>query len=962
MVFVMRRPLLSFISLLLTALPLTALAASAFTPPWPWEGTDLEPDPAVRWGVLENGLRYGIMPHSEPPGRASLRLLVEAGSLMESETERGIAHYLEHMGFNGSENFPPGELVKLFQELGMAFGPDTNAHTWWTETVYKFELPDVKEKTMRRALLGLRDYAAGLLFLPEEVDRERGIILSEKRDADTPGFRSAIDSYRSLMPYTKVSDRFAIGVEETIRLFDAEDFHAFYDRWYTTDRLAVLAVGDFEPDEVEAFIEEKFGSLPPNPDPLAEPEIGAIIPRGYAFSTYFDSELPNMEASIATVKPVKESGDSIARRANELALDAATAMLSRRLAILSREPDAPFTSAVAYAWEFFDYASITGVQAIAKAGQWAASLQVIENELRRSLEYGFQPGELAIFVANKRNDLETAVAQAASRKSRELSQKLSNALSFDDVPLSPAQARDLYTGLLDDLTPEMAWQAWKANFPEGERLVRLEGNEAVENAYGVLVAAYEQAAEQPVAPPAEETDRAFAYTDFGPAGEIVSTEPVEGLDATTVTFANGLVLHHKRTDFEQGKVRVALTFGGGRQTQPAAQPGLSGFAQFSYTQGGLEAHSVDDIQAIFAGQSVSADFAVDDDQFILSGTTTPGDLLAQMQLLAAYLRHPGFRPEAETRLRAQIPQIYQQLDHTVNGVTQAKVEAFLAGGDPRFGWPEEAAMLERNLAEVEAWLEAPRETAPRELTVVGDIALNDVLDAVKATFAALPATPLPEAQTDWEALEKLDLPAMGEPAVFTYTTQIPKGRVLVYWPTVDQRDIREARRLSVLASVMSERLRVEVREAIGEAYSPFAYHRSQDVYDGFGFVVAIVNTDPGQSEMIADLLVEIGQELADEGIPKEEFERVKRPLVTSLEEQQRNNPYWLNTVLGGSQREPYRLDWSRSLFTDYPAITREEVEALARKYLGSDRAIPVIIAPISEKTASAAGAVMEPNS
>jgi len=920
----------------------------------------MEPDPAVKWGVLENGLRYGIMPHSEPPGRASLRLLVEAGSLMEKETERGIAHYLEHMAFNGSEHFPPGELVKLFQELGMAFGPDTNAHTWWTETVYKFELPDVKQKTMRRALLGLRDYADGLLFLPEEVDRERGIILSEKRDADTPSYRAALDSYRNLMPYTKVFDRFPLGAEETVRAFDAEDFHAFYDRWYTPDRLAVIAVGDFDVAEVEGLIGEYFSTIPPNAHPLPEPDVGAIIPRGYSFSNYFDPELPNMEISLATVQPVKETRDTMARRGKELALDAAAAMLNRRLAILSRDPDAPFTSAVAYAWEFFDYAAITGVQADAKSGQWAESLTVIENELRRSLEYGFQPTELAIFIANERNDLETAVAQADSRKSRDISQELSNALSFNEVPLSPAQERDLYARMLDALTPEMAWQAWKARFPEGERLVRLEGNEEVESPYLTLKTTYEEAASAVVDPPAEEAETVFAYTDFGAPGEILNKEAIKGLDATSVTFANGLVLHHKKTDFERGKVRVAVSFGGGTQTMPPDQPGLSNFAQFAYTLGGLEAHSVDEIKDLFAGKTVNANFSVDDDQFVLSGTTTPGDLLSQMQLLAAYLQHPGYRPEAEVQLRGLFPQLYQQLNHTVNGVTQAKVEKFLAGGDPRFGWPAEAVLLERNLAEVQAWLAAPRKSAPRELAVVGDIALEDVIEAVEVTFAALPPTPSPKADKDWDALEKLSLPPMGQQAVFSYSTQIPKGRVLVYWPTVDQRDIQMTRRLSVLASVMDERLRVKVREAIGEAYSPFAYHRSQDVYDGFGFVVAIVNTDPGQSQMIADLLVEIGQELADEGLPEEEFKRVKRPLVASLEEQQRSNPYWLNTVLAGSRGEPYRLDWSRTLFTDYPAITRQEVEALAREYLGSDRAIPVIIAPVVEETASAAEPVTEP--
>jgi len=924
-----------------------------FAATWEWEGSDLTPDPAIKWGVLDNGLRYAIMPHQEPPERASLRLLVEAGSLHETDIEQGIAHYLEHMAFNGSKHFPPGELVEFFQELGMAFGPDTNAHTSFNETVYKFELPEADADTLSQGLLGLRDYADGLLLLEDEVNKERGVILSEMRDGDTPGFRAVVHNLKDLMPQSVLPRRLPIGLEETVRAVDATDFRRFYDRWYTPDRMAVVAVGDFEVETVERLIEERFGTMEANPHPLPDPNLGVVLPRGEAYSTYFDAELPAMDVSITAVTPYEHRPDSVAERRLYLALKAATEIVNRRLGILSREPDAPFTSAAAYAYDYFKAGRIAGIQATAKPEQWADALAVIEKELRKALEFGFTEREFGVFVANELNDLETAVAQADSREAQSISQGISDSMADGWIYLSPAQELELHASLLDALTPADAVAALRSYLPEGERLVRLEGNEEVEDVFLAVMRTYRDSLAVAVEAPVEEEALEFAYTDFGPEGEIASVTEVEGLEATRVEFANGVVLHHKQTDYEKGQVRVALAFGEGAKSLPTDQAGLINYAGFAYTLGGLKAHSVDDIQTIFAGKTVGANFAAASDHFALNGVTTPKDLVEQMQLLTAYLVAPGFRTEADAQLAGAIPSLYQQLDHTIDGVAQTAVEAMLSGGDPRFGWPEQAVMMERGIAEVAAWIADAREQAPLEVAIVGDISLEAALDAAKVTVAALPARTAPNALTGWAHLETLDVAAPGQRQEFTYSTQIPKGRATVYWPTVDQRDILVGRRLSVLASVMTDRMRVKVREAIGEAYSPFAYHRTQDVYAGFGFVTAVVNTDPGQTEMITQILVEIGNDLATNGITEDEFNRVLKPLVSSLEQQQRNNNYWLNQVLLGAAQRNYQLEWSRSLFTDYPSITREEVEALAREYLPAERAIQVLIKPVVDETAQA---------
>ena len=199
---------------LLSCLFLVSLARAAL--PFPHETSDLRPDPAARFGALPNGLTYVVYPNHEPKARASLRLLVRAGALNEKDDQRGLAHFLEHMAFNGSTHYAPGTLVEFFQRMGMSFGGDTNASTGFDRTVYLLELPDVKDGTVAEGLQVFADYAGGLLLEPKEIEKERGIILSEKRTRDSVGFRTFVAQFEFLLGGTLLPQRIPIGTAAVI--------------------------------------------------------------------------------------------------------------------------------------------------------------------------------------------------------------------------------------------------------------------------------------------------------------------------------------------------------------------------------------------------------------------------------------------------------------------------------------------------------------------------------------------------------------------------------------------------------------------------------------------------------------------------------------------------------------------------------------------------------------------------
>ena len=264
------RPALVSLSLLVLAV-LPGVRAADF----PHQGSDLPVDPAVRWGKLDNGLRYALLQNKEPKGRASLRLAIATGALNETDAQRGVAHFLEHMSFNGSRNFPPGTMVEFFQRLGMSFGGDTNASTGFDRTTYMLELPDTRPERFKDAFTYFADVAGGLLLLADEIDKERGIILSEKRARDSVEFRQFIGEFGFLLPEARFIHRIPIGTEEVVSKAPRERFVEYYDTWYRPDLMYVVAVGDFDVDMVEGSCARCSAPWRPEPPPSPRPRWAA---------------------------------------------------------------------------------------------------------------------------------------------------------------------------------------------------------------------------------------------------------------------------------------------------------------------------------------------------------------------------------------------------------------------------------------------------------------------------------------------------------------------------------------------------------------------------------------------------------------------------------------------------------------------------------------------------------------
>jgi len=925
--------------------------ADSKTTLWAQDKSDIKADSRVTFGQLANGMRYIVMANQEPPGRVSMRLHIAAGSLMEREDQRGVAHFLEHMVFNGSKNFPDAsKLIPKMQRLGIAFGAHANAYTSFDETVYMLDLPNNEEETLKLGFDVMRDFGDGAFLKESEINKERGVILSEKTSRDSVQMRLMEQQFDALLPDALLAKRFPIGTEEIIKSAPRSAFTDFYRDYYNPSRMTFIYVGDFDPKIAEQRILATFSSMN-NPEQLVSDPVLGDIPSGHGFKTLAlaDKEVATTDLTLTVIKPFEEKADTSANRADKLPLNLANSILSRRFSILAKEENSAITSGSAYAYNLFKFTKIGGISVDAKNHNWQAALPVLEQELRRAIEHGFTEAELEEVKANLVNSYELSVKAEPSRKTNNLASSLAKHVHKGAVFSTPADDLSILRKNIASITPETCHQALSQFWDTKDITLILTTNTPQDNAEQELSKLYSDSHSKEVTAPENEAAASFAYTDFGKPGTIAHQSHITDLDITQVRFHNGCSCNIKKTDFNKNSIDLTTRVGAGKLNMPKDKPGLNMFASSVFSAGGLGQHSSDDLDRILAGRNAGIGFQVGEDAFILSGSTTPDDLELQLQLLCAYLTDPGLRPEAERMFKAKLPSIFSQMKHTPAGA-QAEMTALLRGNDARFVFPTLEQAESFSAADITSWVIPALKNDYLELSLVGDLEVEQTIPILARTIGALPKRE--SSKPDHSDLRTLtDLPKAPLEKRYTFESRIPTGMAVVTWKAtgMDQESIGATRRLSVLSSILSNRMREKIREELGEAYSPYAGFQPSDTYKGLGYLLAVSPGKPEQAERVGKIIIEIADKIATEGATQDELTRALEPRLSELKKSLRQNSYWLGTVMSQSQEQPYRLDWARKRDADYAAITMTEVNALAKQYLGKDNSLRFEIIPVAEQ-------------
>src|SRR3954452_2086788 len=350
-------------------------------------------DPRITIGTLPNGLRYYLRANKQPLGRAELRLVVNAGSILEDDDQRGLAHFVEHMCFNGTRHFPKQDDVAFLQSTGMRFGAHINANTSFDQTVFQLRIPTDNAGVIDRSLLILEDWAHAVSFDPEEIDKERGVILEEWRTGLGAGARMLDAQLPVLLKDSRYAERLPIGKPEIIRSFPYERLKKFYTDWYRPDLMAVVAVGDFDPAAIEGLIRSHFAAIPAPPSPRRRPSYDVPDHPGTRYTIATDPEATVSVVSVSSMTAARDQTTVGAYR-QQTVERVFSGLLSGRLSEIAQKPDAPFLDAETSRTLFVNTAESTSMSALVAEGGIERGLEALFTEASRVAQFGFTQTEL----------------------------------------------------------------------------------------------------------------------------------------------------------------------------------------------------------------------------------------------------------------------------------------------------------------------------------------------------------------------------------------------------------------------------------------------------------------------------------------------------------------------------------------------------------------------------------------
>jgi zinc protease len=936
-------------ALSISALALTACAPrtghlasiSASPPPWTSAQNDVPLDPGYRLGVLTNGMRYIIRSNAQPKGTALVRMQVDAGSLDERDVERGYAHYVEHMAFNGSTNVPEGEMVKLLERDGLAFGADTNASTDYQHTTYKLDLPRNDPKLLDTALMLMRETASELSFTEGAVNRERGVVMSEMRDRGGYQIKNYEDQIAFLIPGSQMDKRLPIGTHQSLEGASAPSLKAFWAREYVPGHVTLLVIGDFDPALVEAKVRERFAGWQAAPaEPMAKAGPMTLKAKGQA-DVYIDPALSE-RVTVTRKGPWLVEPDSVAQRRENLLRELGYAIINRRLLRRTREADAPFRNAGFGTSDLFKEGRASELSVDTVDGKWRTGLVAAGQEYRRAMTYGFTPEEVAEQVAIIRT---AGRNQAEAEGTRSNAALLGAALSLVNDQLMPDTPRHSFERLeafIPQITPESVLAALKREaVPLDAPLIRFQGRVPPADGTAGLRSAWDQAMRAPIAPPSRAAAGSFAYTDFGAAGTVVSdvTEPALGI--REIRFANGVRLNLKRTDLAKDQVLVQVSIDGGNLIATRDNPLATRMVPV-LGLGGLGKHSKDELDSLLAGRTVSANYSPTDETFVAAAATTPADLQLELQLLTAQITDPGYRKEGETLFRQSINNLFASLRATPGSALSADYGAILSDGDPRFSLGDVEDYRKLSFEKLRGDLADRFAHGAIEIGIVGDFDEAVAIDLVGRTFGALPQREA--AFQPYADRRTRPFTASRTPLVLRHTGLKDQALVTLTWPTRDGEDPLAEVQFALLQRVTQIELTDDLREKLGKAYSPGVSSSASRTFRGYGTFALNASVDVGEVGATRQAMAATITGLRAAPVSDDVLLRARAPMLEAYDNALKTNAGWL-TLVDRAQTEPDRIDRFVNGKARLEAITAKDLQALARQYLTPNGAVDVTVLP-----------------
>jgi zinc protease len=857
-------------------------------------------DPKVRIGALPNGLRYYIRQNAKPEKRAELRLVVNAGSVLEDEDQRGLAHFLEHTAFNGTTNFKKNELVNYLESIGVRFGADLNAYTGFDETVYILPIPTDTAHLVDKAFQILEDWAHGQIFDPTEITSERGIVVEEWRGRKGAGDRMLNQWLPIALKDSRYAVRLPIGTKESIESANADKLRRFYQDWYRPDLMAVIAVGDFDPARIETLIRQHFGRIAAKPN--ARPRTLLPVPDNRTPLVAIATDREATASSVDLVfKIPSQATTTVADYRRDLIEGLYLGMLNNRFVEISRKPDAPFLGASSSKGDFFARSKDAfSLAAGVKDGGIERGLEALLIEARRVDQFGFLESELArqkqaVLRAYERSYAERDKTVSASF----VGEYIGNFLDGEAIPGIEYEYQ-LTQQLMPTITLQDVNQLARSWITDENRVIIAQAplKDGLKTpTEAELLAVFARAATVPVVAWVETLADGPLLPNLPAAGRIVSTRTIPAVGVTEWRLSNGARVLVKPTDFKADEVLFNAYSDGGTSLATDADFMSAALSGQVMGLGGLGTFNRTDLRKKLTGKAASVSASVDATSERLSGGGSPRDIETLFELIHLQFTAPRLDSTAFQAFRNQVLPGLQNRGSAPEAVFSDTVQVTMGQYHHRSRPITTAVFNELDIARSYAFFKDRfADAGDFTFVFVGNVVPDSLKPLVEKYIATLPTKGRKES---WKAVTPT-LPRTVIQKTVRKGTEPKAATVMTFTgPFVFTPENRFA--LRALTDVFQIKLNETLREQLGGTYSPSVGVSPARVPHAEYMIRVDFQSSPENVEKLSQTVLALIDTLKAKGPSAADVEKVREQLIRTRETEIKTNGYWLGNIAGRDQ-------------------------------------------------------------
>jgi Predicted Zn-dependent peptidases len=908
----------------------------------------LELDKSVRTGKLDNGLTYYVMHNEKPAERADFYIVTNVGAIQETPDQDGLAHFLEHMCFNGTKHFPGKGIISYMESIGCAFGRNINAGTGFEQTSYMLnDVPVIRDGIIDSSLLILFDYAAHVTLDPKEIEAERGVILEEKRTRDGASWRQFISTRKALFKGSKFENCTLIGSEENLKTFKPQSLINFYKTWYRPDMQAIIVVGDVDVDAVENKIKTLFSQIPKAENPQAKEVI--IVPdnKEPIVSIFTDKELSStsimiMEKSEPLPQQFKGTGIYIM---NDLMESLVSAMGNERLDDLSKQPNAPFLNAGIGFNNLSATLNAFGISVATKDGEALKGLEAVATEVERMKRYGFTEDEYSRAKTNILRALETAKNNAASRQNSQLVYPLISHFTENEPYMTPEYRYETIKAYAEQIPLALINQAVKELFKEENIVVLYSAPEKeglVNPTEADLLSTIGKAKTAEIEAPKQTTSNEPLLDASALKGSKVKKESKGEFGTTIWKLKNGIEVIIKPTEYKKDEVLVKSTSKGGSSLFPEELlPSFESTIFNTYlSNAGISKFPKTQLDKMLTGKVASFSPYISSREQGVSASGSPKDLETMLQGLYLLYTAPRFeKAEFEVGFN-QIKSILPNVVNQPNFAFNKAITTVMYGNSPRKPILDEGLLDKVSIENIKKGYETLfADAAGTKVYITGNVKLDEIKPLVEKYIGSLPVK---SKKGKMWVDENVRFPKGIVDNTFAFPMKTPKTSIALLYSGVAQKSLFNDLQMEILTSVMDQLYTKTIREDEGGTYGVSTFggiskYPIEEIYLGIVF-----DTEEAKSVKLIELAKQGFKDVAEKGPNPEYVNKAKENLIKSFPESQIRNGYWHNLIY-----QYYTNEMDN--YTDYvktvESITPETIKQFAADLINQGNRSDVIMNP-----------------